>query len=301
MGAAESLEASPPSTPEERRRGSHEWGSPSPARPAERRPPPRPEPAWEVSRGATPRSSASAARHASPQRVAWGTPQSARSRVALAAEHESHGARGPYRRELLQESSGHAARPASEHAAAAAAASPAARRAVAGSPRHLRSEYYGSGGGAAAAAAAAAVRGGPDPGVELRLTRQQMRYCLTLRRMLVAQRMARLLATWRRTALAIGHEATLAGAAAAGAAAESAVRGAQARHAHAAAYAERDRRLAGALRSASGGALGQALARWRGAMSKTSWLGRRPAGAPEAFLSARAGPRLPGAPPSLGQ
>ena len=109
-------------------------------------------------------------------------------------------------------------------------ASPAARRAVAGSPRHLRSEYYGSGGGAAppAAAAAAAVRGGPDPGVELRLTRQQMRYCLTLRRMLVAQRMARLLATWRRTALAIGHEATLAGAAAAGAAAESAVRGAQA-------------------------------------------------------------------------
>ena len=99
---------------------------------------------------------------------------------------------------------------------------------MAGSPRHLRSEYYGSGGGAAAAAAAAAVRGGPDPGVELRLTRQQMRYCLTLRRMLVAQRMARLLATWRRTALAIGHEATLAGAAAAGAAAESAVRGAQA-------------------------------------------------------------------------
>ena len=110
--------------------------------------------------------------------MAWGTPQSARSRVALAAEHESHGARGPYRRELLQESSGHgaghgAARYASEHAAAAAAASPAARRAVAGSPRHLRSEYYSGGGGAAAGAAA--VRGGAEqPGVELRLTRQQV-------------------------------------------------------------------------------------------------------------------------------
>eukprot|EP00964_Phaeocystis_antarctica_P077810 scaffold48347_cov68-Phaeocystis_antarctica.AAC.3 len=175
MGAAESLEASPPPSPEERRRGTHEWTSPSPARPAERRPPPRPEPAWEASRAATHRPSASAARHASPQRVAWGTPQSARSRVALAAEHESHGARGPYRRELLQESSGHgsghgAARYASEHAAAAAAASPAARRAVAGSPRHLRSEYYSGG----AAGVAAAVRGGAEqPGVELRLTRQQ--------------------------------------------------------------------------------------------------------------------------------
>ena len=97
----------------------------------------------------------------------------------------------------------------------------------------------------------------------------------------------------KRAALAIGHEVKRAGAAAAGAAAEGAVRGAQARHAHAAAYAERDRRLAGALRSASGGALGQALARWRGAMSKTSWLGRRPAGAPEAPFSARSGLRLP--------
>ena len=52
---------------------------------------------------------------------------------------------------------------------------------MAGSPRHLRSEQHHGGGG--------------EPGAGLRMTRQQMRYCLTLRRMLVAQRMARLLAT----------------------------------------------------------------------------------------------------------
>ena len=163
MGAAQSLEASPPSSPEEHR------------------PPPRPEPAWEAPRGATSRPSASVARHASPQRrVAWGTPQSARSRVAVAAASESQGARGAYRRELLQASAG--ARPASELAAATTSAAPAGRcAAMAGSPRHIRSGHHHGGGG--------------EPGAGLRMTRQQMRYCLTLRRMLVAQRMARLLAT----------------------------------------------------------------------------------------------------------
>ena len=120
MGAAQSLEASPPSSPEEHR------------------PPRRPEPAWEASRGATSRPPASVARHASPQRrVAWGTPQSAKSRMAATAASESQGARGAYRRELLQASAG--TRPASELAAATTSAAPAARRAaVAGSLVRVR-------------------------------------------------------------------------------------------------------------------------------------------------------------------
>ena len=164
MGAAGSLEASPPSTPEQHQRGTeerHARMSPSPARLAERRPPPRPEPAREVSRAATLRPPAPA-RHASPQCVAWGAPPSARSRTT---SHDSRISKhtAAYRKELLPKS--HSGRPASEYAAADAEAL--------SSPSRLR-------------------LGGPELtkwrcDMELRLTRQQMRHCIALRRMLAAQ------------------------------------------------------------------------------------------------------------------
>ena len=190
MGAAESLEASPPSTPEQRGKERHERVFTSPARSAERRPPLRPEPVLSRASPLKPPPS-SAARHASPQRVA--SQRILQYRLARTDESSTVSCekQGPYRRELLYES--HAA----PEYAAAAAASPAARGAATARPVGLVAVASSGLESARSVRVAAVARSGPEPTVELRLTRQQLRHCIALRRMLVAQRMARLLATWR--------------------------------------------------------------------------------------------------------
>lgn len=98
---------------------------------------------------------------------------------------------------------------------------------------------------------------------ESRLTRQQMRHCVALRRMLTAQRVSRLLVRWRCAALDMAHVAALGSVAAGRAAAEAAIRAESERVAHSMAWADRHRKLAAVATRGAGRVVARALARWR--------------------------------------